>query len=84
MLIDKVIELDNGINYYIIEEMDVKDRKFVLCKMEKKKKDTVNSEDLIVKELISINDGVTTADIPDLKEAEAITKLLLEKVHMNV
>ena len=84
MLIDKVIELDNGVNYYIIEEMDVKNRKFILGKIVDLETDKVKDNDLIVKELVNTNDGVITVNIEDSKEAEAVTKLLLEKAHMEL
>ena len=84
MLIGKVIELDNGVNYYIVEEMEVKNRKFILAKMVDLQTDKVKDDDLVIKELINTADGVITANIDEAKEAEAITKLLLEKAHMEL
>lgn len=80
MIRDKIIELENGINYYILEEITYNNKKYALaveCDLEKEE---INENKYIVMELKLENNNLITADIEDDKEAKIISKMLLEKV----
>lgn len=79
MIRDKIIELESGINYYILEEITYNNKKYALaveCDLEKEE---INEDKYIVMELKLENNNLITADIEDDKEAAIISKMLLEK-----
>ena len=79
MIRDKIIELESGINYYILEEITYNNEKYALaveCDLEKEE---INEDKYIVMELKLENNNLITADIEDDKEAAIISKMLLEK-----
>lgn len=83
MIRDKLIELTNGINYYILEEITYNNKKYVLAAECDIEKETVNEENYLVMEIKLENNDLVTADIEDDNEAAIITKMLLEKVRSS-
>lgn len=80
MVKDKIIELENGINYYVIEEIDHNDKKYVLAAMCDLEKEEVNEEDYIVMEIKIEDDALVTKNINDDNIARIVTEKLIEKV----
>ena len=80
MVKDKIIELENGINYYVIEEIDHNDKKYVLAAMCDLEKEEVNEEDYIVMEIKIEDDALVTNNINDDNIARIVTEKLIEKV----
>ena len=80
MVKDKIIELENGINYYVIEEIDHNDKKYVLAAMCDLEKEEVNVEDYIVMEIKIEDDALVTKNIKDDNIARIVTEKLIEKV----
>lgn len=80
MVKDKIIELENGINYYVIEEIDHNDKKYVLAAMCDLEKEEVNEEDYIVMEIRIEDDALVTKNIHDDNIARIVTEKLIEKV----
>ena len=80
MVKDKIIELENGINYYVIEEIDHNDKKYVLAAMCDLEKEEVNEEDYIVME-IKIEDDLD--DILYSKPVALVKKLKRNKGDIN-
>lgn len=80
MVKDKIIELENGINYYVIEEIDHNDKKYVLAAMCDLEKEEVNEEDYIVMEIKIEDDALVTKNIKDDNIARIVTEKLIEKV----
>lgn len=79
MIKDKMIELENGVNYYILEELTYNNKKYALaveCDLEKEE---MNDDKYIVMEIKLDNNNLTTAYIEDDKEAAIISKMLLDK-----
>ena len=79
MIRDKIIELENGVNYYILEELTYNNKKYALaveCDLEKEE---MNDDKYIVMEIKLDNNNLTTAYIEDDKEAAIISKMLLDK-----
>ena len=70
MVKDKIIELENGINYYILEETSYNDRKYVLAAVCDLEKDDLNTEDFIIMEIKIVDNNLMTANIEDDNLAE--------------
>jgi len=83
MLKDNIITLDNNVSYYILQDMNYDGRKYVLAAQADLEKDNLDTNELIVKEIVSEGDGLITADIKDQEEAERITKVLITKFQME-
>jgi hypothetical protein len=80
MVKDKIIELENGTNYYVIEEIDHNDKKYVLAAMCDLEKEEVNEEDYIVMEIKIEDDALVTKNINDDNIARIVAEKLIEKV----
>lgn len=80
MLKDKIIEIEDGVNYYIIEEIDFNNKKYILAAQCDTLNDNVNEEDYIVKEICIENDNLVTKNIMDDNLASDIIEKLVTKV----
>ena len=80
MVKDKIIELENGINYYVIEEVDYNDKKYILAAMCDLEKEEVQEEDYIVMEIKIEDDALVTKNIHDDNIARIVTEKLIKKV----
>lgn len=80
---DKVISLNSGEEYYILEELEYNDRKFGLglkCDLEH---DTANEDELELFE-ISMDDGnLVILNVTDQELATEVTNRILEKIRKN-
>ena len=80
MVKDKIIELENGTNYYILEEITYNDSKYILAAECNLDTEEVNEDEYIVQEIKLNNADLVTANIEDDTIAQTVTKLLIEKV----
>ena len=80
MIKDKIIELTNGVNYYILDEISYNNRKFILAAECDLENDTVNEDKYIVMELKINKNDLYIVNIEDDDLAKIVTKLLIEKV----
>lgn len=80
---DKIIELTNGINYYILEEVSYNNKKYVLAGECDLDKDAMNEDEYIVMEIKVDGTDLITADIEDSEIAKNVTKMLLDKVRKD-
>lgn len=79
MIKDKVIKMDNGKSYYILEETVFENKKYILtleCDLEH---DTADEENYYVMELVLDGSELSIKPIEDNNLADIVTKLLLEK-----
>lgn len=83
MIKDKIIELTNGVNYYILDEISYNNRKFILAAECDLEKDELKEENYIVSEIKVEGTDLVTADIEDEELSQTITKMLIEKVRKN-
>lgn len=83
MIKDKIIELTNGLNYYILDEISYNNRKFILAAECDLEKDELKEENYIVSEIKVEGTDLVTADIEDEELSQTITKMLIEKVRKN-
>ena len=80
---DKVIEIGNQDNIYVIEELDYQNKKYILgakCDLEK---DEVQKDELVLME-VSFKDGeLVVKDVED-EMAVTVTELIQQKMRANI
>ena len=80
MVKDKVIEMENGHNYYILEEVEYNNKKYVLsleCDLEN---DKIDEENYYVMEFSIINDDIVIKNIEDDEVAKIVASMLFDKI----
>lgn len=80
MIKDRIIELENGTNYYILDDIAYMQKKYVLAAECDLENDSVNEDKYIVMELKINNNELFIVNIEDDNLANIVTKLLIEKV----
>lgn len=83
MIKDKIIELNNGINYYVLEEISYNNKKYILAAECELEKDELKEDNYIVAEIKVEGTDLVTTDIEDEELSQIITKMLIEKVRKN-
>ena len=83
MIKDKIIELNNGVNYYILDEISYNNKKYILAAECELEKDELKEDNYIVAEIKVEGSDLVTADIEDEELSQTITKMLIEKVRKN-
>lgn len=83
MIKDKIIELNNGINYYILDEISYNNKKYILAAECELEKDELKEDNYIIAEIKVEGTDLVTADIEDEELSQTITKMLIEKVRKN-
>ena len=80
---DKMIKLNNGNAYYILESIQSSSGYYVLgasCNMEN---DNIDTDNLLVCEVTLINNEVSTKEITDKNLVKNITARLIQKYRRN-
>ena len=80
MIKDKIIEMDNGNSYYILNDITYNNKKYLLsveCNLEK---DEIKEDDYLVMELVIENDELVIKQIEDDNLALIVTNLLINKI----
>ena len=80
---DKMIKLNNGNAYYILESIQSNNGYYVLgasCNMEN---DNIDTDNLLVCEVTLINNEVSTKEITDKNLVKNITARLIQKYRRN-
>ena len=80
MIKDKIIELENGTNYYILDDITYMEKKYVLAAECDLENDSVNEDKYIVMELKINNNDLYILNIEDDNISKIVTKLLIEKI----
>lgn len=80
MIKDRIIELENGVNYYIIDDITYMQNKYILAAECNLENDTVKDEKYIVMEVKIKNNDLYIVNIEDDEISKIVTKLLIEKV----
>ncbi|MBR3161118.1 MAG: hypothetical protein IKF19_00100 [Bacilli bacterium] len=79
---DRIITLNSGINFYIIEELEYQNKKYILGSKCDLKKEIINQEELDLFE-ISIKDNNLVLNNVEDKTAQIITSIIIEKIQQN-
>lgn len=80
---DKVIEIGNQDNIYVVEELDYQNKKYILgakCDLEK---DEVQKDELVLME-VSFKDGELVVKDVDDEMAVTVTELIQQKMRANI
>jgi len=80
MVKDKVIEMENGHNYYILEEVEYNNKKYVLsleCDLEN---DKIDKENYYVMEFSIVNNDIVVKNIEDDEVAKIVASMLFDKI----
>lgn len=80
---DRIVELDNGTQYYIVEELNDNGKKYVLLSKCDLKKDYISVEELEVKEAVMTDDGINIQNIRNENMLEELTVRLIAKYREN-
>ena len=80
MIKDKIIELENGTNYYILDDITYMEKKYVLAAECDLENDSVNEDKYIVMELKINNNDLYILNIEEDNISKIVTKLLIEKI----
>ena len=80
MIKNKIIELNDGINYYVLEEISHDNKKYILtveCDLEN---EDLNNDEFLVMEIKISGTDLITSPIEDDELSKLITKMLLDKI----
>ena len=83
MLKNKIIKMDNGKEYYILEEMQYNSKKYLLsieCDLDS---DEIDEDNYHVMELTIENDNLKINQIKDNELALKVTNMLINKIRNN-
>lgn len=83
MIKDKIVELENGVSYYVLDEIIYNNKKYILTIECDLKKDEINENDYFVMELKIDGNDIIFSPITDNKLAMDVTELLIKKVRSN-
>ena len=79
---DKIITLKSGIDFYIIEEVDYKDKKYILGSKCDLIQDKISEEELNLFEISINNDDLVVNNVED-ETAQIVTSMIMEKISNN-
>lgn len=77
---DKIINIGSGEQYYILEELNYEDQKYILgaqCDIEK---DQINEEKLLLFNVSIKDNDLVINNVNDQNLAEIVTEKILEKI----
>lgn len=77
---DKIITLQDNKEYYILEELDYENNKYVLCSQCDLKTDSINENELSLFKINLKDDNLIINDVPDDNLANLVTNKILEKI----
>ena len=80
MVKDKIIQMDNGKSYYVLEDVEYNGKKYILsleCDLDK---DSVNEEDYFVMELSMVDGELAIKRVEDDNISKIVIAMLLNNV----
>ncbi len=78
---DKIIELNNGKNYYVLEDLTLDDKYYIYCSLVNEVNETVDENNFVIVEVRRKVDGsYSLIDIDDENDIFLITNLFLNKI----
>jgi hypothetical protein len=83
MVKDKVIQMENGENYYILEEVEYNNRKYAFCLQCDLNEDKLNEDDYFVVEICLDDENISIKNIENDELAKTVSTLLLQKIQKN-
>ena len=77
---DKIIEIKEGTNFYVLEELKYNDKKYIFgakCDLEK---DTIEENNFIIQEVTIKDNQLVLNDLENEEEAKIIANMFIEKI----
>ena len=81
-MIDKVIKLGNGLEYYVLDEVKKNNKEYVFAVQVDNETEKVSENYIICEKRINLNE-TTLSDIADDKEFEEISNMFLKRMEEN-
>lgn len=81
-MIDKVIKLGNGLEYYVLDEVKKNNKEYVFAVQVDNETEEVSENYIICEKRINLNE-TTLSDIADDKEFEEISNMFLKRMEEN-
>ena len=80
-MIDKVITLDNGLEYYVLDEMSYEGKNYLMGLQVDNEKEGITNNYIIVESKKDINGNVTLVDIDNVQVLETVGNLFAERLN---
>ena len=80
---DKLLELATGENYYVLEEINYNNDKYVIGTIVDINNNKIQENELIIFKVVIKDDKLSLDDILDEKTARIISSLFLKKMNNN-
>ena len=79
-MIDKVIKLDNNLEYYVLDEMTYEGKNYLMGLQVDNEKDGITNNYIFVETIKDINGNVTLIDIESPDLLEKIGNMFIERL----
>ena len=83
MIKDKIIQMENGLNYYVLEEVEYNNKKYVIsveCDLDK---DDIKEDDYLIMEVALSGNDIVIKNVNSEKVAKIVSSILLEKIQKD-
>ena len=80
-MIDKVIKLDNNLEYYVLDEMTYEEKNYLMGLQVDNEKEGITNNYIIVESRKDLNGNVTLVDIDNPELLEKVGNLFIERLN---
>lgn len=80
-MIDKVIKLDNNLEYYVLDEMTYEKKNYLMGLQVDNEKEGITNNYIIVESRKDLNGNVTLVDIDNPELLEKVGNLFIERLN---
>lgn len=80
-MIDKVIKLDNNLEYYVLDEMTYEEKNYLIGLQVDNEKEGITNNYIIVESRKDLNGSTTLLDIDNLELLEKVGNLFIERLN---
>ena len=80
-MIDKVIKLDNNLEYYVLDEMAYEEKNYLIGLQVDNEKEGITNNYIIVESRKDLNGNVTLVDIDNPEILEKVGNLFIERLN---
>ena len=83
MIKNRIIQMENGLNYYVLEEVEYNNKKYVIsveCDLDK---DDIEEDDYLIMEVALSGNDIVIKNVNSEKVAKIVSSILLEKIQKD-
>lgn len=80
-MIDKVIKLDNNLEYYVLDEMTYEEKNYLMGLQVDNEKEGITNNYIIVESRKDLNGSTTLVDIDNPESLEKVGNLFIERLN---